>query len=126
MSIFDMLLANAMGEGGGGGGGSSDFSVVTGTFTNTNENGEYGVEGAYYVNDFERDGETWYEVQLSTQYVSGIETRTKTLPTYQGKGSVSVNTDTEHEYSIEGDAVYVGTNIYYWGDFSFTGYGWDY
>ena len=30
MSIFDMLLANAMGEsGGGGGGGSSDFSTAT-------------------------------------------------------------------------------------------------
>lgn len=32
MSIFDMLLANAMGEGGGGGGGSSDFSTAEVTF----------------------------------------------------------------------------------------------
>ena len=34
MSIFDMLLANAMGEsGGGGGGGSSDFSTAQVTVT---------------------------------------------------------------------------------------------
>ena len=35
MSIYDMLLANAMGEsGGGGGGGSSDFSTATLTVVN--------------------------------------------------------------------------------------------
>ena len=35
MSIFDMLLANAMGEsGGGGGGGSSDFSAAQVTIIN--------------------------------------------------------------------------------------------
>jgi len=40
MSIFEMLLANAMGEsGGGGGGGSSDFSTATVTITNESENG---------------------------------------------------------------------------------------
>ena len=38
MSIFEMLLANAMGEsGGGGGGGSSDFSTAEVTITNTAE-----------------------------------------------------------------------------------------
>lgn len=33
MSIYEMLLANAMGEGGGGGGGSSDFSTAQVTVT---------------------------------------------------------------------------------------------
>ena len=38
MNIYEMLLANAMGEsGGGGGGGSSDFSTATVTITNTAE-----------------------------------------------------------------------------------------
>lgn len=38
MSIFDMLLSNAMlGEGGGGGGGSSDFSTAQVTIVNNSD-----------------------------------------------------------------------------------------
>ena len=81
MSIFDMLLANAMGEGGGGGGGggSSDFSTAQVTIYYESEWQPLG--GAFVVDENEFTG------SASGPYLTQSG-ETATVILYKGKASV--------------------------------------
>ena len=77
MSIYDMLLANAMGESGGGGG-SSDFSTAQVTITVQLEEGT-SVRGRYPV-VIEEEG---FSAMMVFPFDNGIS-RTETIPLYKG------------------------------------------
>ena len=104
MSIFDMLLSNAMGEGGGGGGGgSSDFSTAQVTLT---------IEEGYGIYlPFVSDNDTF---SLPSAWHSG----TREVILYKGQ-ALGFPSDETAEVTVTGDIEY----DYDEGEFLITGNG---
>ena len=95
MSIFDMLLANAMGESGGGGG-SSDFSTATLTVVGLTDDDEITVIGAFAFEAFE-DEEPF--ISGASSLING----TYTLVLYKGSSLVYARVYGTQEATITGN-----------------------
>ena len=120
MSIFDMLLANALGEsGGGGGGGSSDFSTATVTFNLTLPEGTtLDVLG----------GRVGFEFEEGMVYEAAVTTESNTLPVvlYNGEGYISnffAETTDGDSLVLDGDPTLSDTITWDGGNFTVTGDG---
>ena len=97
MSIYDMLLSNAMMGEGGGGGGSSDFSTADITITFTNESGYQPITAPFLNDDC-----TATDTGLGESFHSGD---TATLVLYKGKALIwSINPVTGTSGDIEYDS----------------------
>ena len=108
MSIFDMLLANAMGEsGGGGGGGSSDYS--TAQVTVIPSGGEVEVQMYNVANDDSSSYELPVGTVIILSSVNYYPTETTTYETvlYEGKSYLVPYVDVA---SISGDIVLLDEN----------------
>ena len=107
MSIFDMLLANAMGESGGGGGGSSDFSTATVT-VNLAEDTYLNLlcpllsqDGTASVSDM-----VWYDA--GTYTCTAILYKGVALVAFEYNGNIEVSDGVKYDsnedlYYIDGD-----------------------
>lgn len=123
MSIFDMLLANAMGEGGGGGGGSSDFSTAQVTMICT-ASSVFTLYGAFGCED-----DQYYEGASAGVYplwiIDNTTNVTVKVPMYQGVSQIAFDNFPE-VYNCEvvttGDVTYDSEQnaIIVTGDGSFT------
>ena len=104
MSIFDMLLSNAMmGEGGGGGGGSSDFSTAQVTIINN-----VSRQNADVINVFIAEG---YEgLVTQAEILTGTSTITAVL--YKNHGELYIDgydgsAEATDDISYEGDGSFI-------------------
>ena len=101
MSIYDMLLANAMGEGGGGGGGgSSDFSTATVTVMDENEygaviNGPFLYAGYYNV--------IYPDVVCISPQIMSDQVNTATIVLYNGQACI----ECMNSFDVSGNATKV-------------------
>ena len=124
MSIFDMLLANAMGEsGGGGGGGSSDFSTAQVTMICT-ASSEFTLYGAFGCEE-----DQYYEGASAGVYplwiIDNTTNVTVKVPMYQSVSQFLFNSPPESdncEVVTTGDVKYDSEQsaINVTGDGSFT------
>ena len=105
MSIFDMLLANAMGEsGGGGGGGSSDFSTAQVTISGLDAD----VQGCFV-----------YEKE-DVAYTYGAEFYDGTYTIVLYKGMAYLYYSGEKTVTVTGSGTAEQNDIYVTGDCTIT------